>query len=178
MKIIIRTTLIVLTAYTFGCASDHNERAQDRRWTSPILEALDLNHDGIIDSNEIANASTSLLTLDKNHDGKLTYDEIHWPNEREQSGEPEPLIQVLDANHDDVIDAQEIANAPAALLKLDKNHDGRLTSDEYTPITFLGTTSGAIAERKIKPVPPEHARGFRNTPMPAGSPSPPQPTPP
>jgi hypothetical protein len=35
----------------------------------PIVEALDANHDGIIDSNEIANASAALLTLDKNHDG-------------------------------------------------------------------------------------------------------------
>jgi hypothetical protein len=40
-----------------------------------IVRALDVNHDGIIDSNEIANASAELLTLDKNGDGKLTPDE-------------------------------------------------------------------------------------------------------
>ena len=40
-----------------------------------IVRALDVNHDGIIDSNEIANASVELLTLDKNHDGQLTRDE-------------------------------------------------------------------------------------------------------
>jgi hypothetical protein len=39
----------------------------------------------------------------------------------------------LDANHDGVIDAQEIANAPAALRTLDKNHDGKLTHDELRP---------------------------------------------
>ncbi|MGC9941441.1 MAG: hypothetical protein ABSE48_06370 [Verrucomicrobiota bacterium] len=40
-----------------------------------IVLALDVNHDGIIDSNEIANASAELLTLDKNGDGRLTRDE-------------------------------------------------------------------------------------------------------
>jgi hypothetical protein len=43
---------------------------------SPLMEALDVNHDGIIDSNEIANASAELKTLDKNGDGKLTPDEL------------------------------------------------------------------------------------------------------
>ena len=44
-----------------------------------------------------------------------------------------PLEQVLDANADGVIDAGEIANAPVSLKKLDKNGDGKLTSDEYRP---------------------------------------------
>ena len=46
---------------------------------------------------------------------------------------PLPLLQVLDANHDGVIDAKEIDNAKQALLKLDKNKDGKLTPDEYLP---------------------------------------------
>jgi hypothetical protein len=40
-----------------------------------IVLALDVNHDGVIDSNEIANASAELKTLDKNGDGQLTPDE-------------------------------------------------------------------------------------------------------
>ena len=40
-----------------------------------------------------------------------------------------PLLKALDANGDGVIDADEIANAPAALKKLDKNGDGKLTLD-------------------------------------------------
>jgi hypothetical protein len=39
----------------------------------------------------------------------------------------------LDANHDGIIDQTEIANASAALLKLDKNGDGKLTRDELMP---------------------------------------------
>jgi hypothetical protein len=46
---------------------------------------------------------------------------------------PSPLMEALDANHDGVIDADEIANAPAALKKLDKNGDGKLTMDELRP---------------------------------------------
>src|SRR5215467_3512626 len=44
-----------------------------------------------------------------------------------------PIIAALDANHDGVIDSQEIDNAPAALRKLDKNGDGNLTMDELMP---------------------------------------------
>lgn len=42
----------------------------------PIIAALDLNKDGIIDAEEIAKASESLKKLDKNGDGKLTEDEF------------------------------------------------------------------------------------------------------
>lgn len=43
---------------------------------SPVMLALDTNHDGILSAEEIANASKALLTLDKNHDGQLTPDEL------------------------------------------------------------------------------------------------------
>ncbi len=46
---------------------------------------------------------------------------------------PPPIIAALDANHDGAISADEIANASAALKTLDKNGDGQLTKDEYTP---------------------------------------------
>jgi hypothetical protein len=46
---------------------------------------------------------------------------------------PPPILRVLDANGDKIIDADEIANAPAALKKLDKNGDGKLTPDEVMP---------------------------------------------
>jgi hypothetical protein len=41
--------------------------------------ALDVNHDGVIDETEIANASESLRKLDKNGDGKITMDELLPP---------------------------------------------------------------------------------------------------
>jgi hypothetical protein len=103
----------------------------------PLAQALDVNHDGVIDSNEIANASAELLTLDKNGDGQLTPDEYLPPRPpgADSNFHPprSPLVEALDVNHDGIIDASEIANAPAELLTLDKNGDGQLTRDEYCP---------------------------------------------
>lgn len=42
----------------------------------PLLAALDTNKDGVLDADEIANASTSLLRLDVNGDGKLSREEL------------------------------------------------------------------------------------------------------
>jgi Ca2+-binding EF-hand superfamily protein len=44
-----------------------------------------------------------------------------------------PLMDALDPDHDRVISADEIKSAMAALLKLDKNGDGKLTEDEIRP---------------------------------------------
>jgi len=66
---------------------------------------------------------------------------------------PPPLVAVLDANHDGVIDESEIANAPTALLTLDKNGDGKLTLDELRP-------------------PRPQGRGFRGGPGPHDGPPP------
>lgn len=55
---------------------------------------------------------------------------------------PSPVVAVLDGNHDGVIDAQEIANAPAALATLDVNGDGSLTPDELRPPPPQGQGAG------------------------------------
>ncbi|HEX4263607.1 MAG TPA: EF-hand domain-containing protein [Verrucomicrobiae bacterium] len=55
---------------------------------------------------------------------------------------PSPVMEALDANHDGVIDADEIANASAALKKLDKNGDGKLTQDELRPHRPQGDHDG------------------------------------
>jgi len=58
------------TNYIFACGIWLP--CKTRRWRRrPLVEALDVNHDWIIDSNEIA----KLLTLDKNGDGVLTTNE-------------------------------------------------------------------------------------------------------
>lgn len=44
-----------------------------------------------------------------------------------------PVITALDADHSGAIEAGEISKAAEALRTLDKNHDGRLTPEEFRP---------------------------------------------
>lgn len=53
------------------------------------------------------------------------------------------VLETLDADHNLVISASEIANAPAALRKLDQNHDGKLNADECGQ-NFGNTARGAV----------------------------------
>jgi Ca2+-binding EF-hand superfamily protein len=46
---------------------------------SPLLNAIDVNHDGRIDAAELGGAPARLKTLDKNGDGKITRDEGALP---------------------------------------------------------------------------------------------------
>ena len=65
-----------------------------------------------------------------------------------------PVMAALDANKDGTLDAQEIANASAALLKLDKNGDGVLTREELHPGGRPGGPRG-FGEPGKRPASPE-----------------------
>ncbi len=103
-----------------------------------VLNALDLNRDFGISPTEIANAPWALQSLDQNHDGRLDRDEcVLFSSGLSPVLDPmtlHPTLAALDANHDGVISALEIANAPAALAALDKNRDGVLTAAELLPV--------------------------------------------
>lgn len=128
------------TPATVAPAKSGKHAKAGKHQPKPLMAALDANGDKEIDAQEIANASTALLTLDKNGDGKLTADELHPAKAGGAAGAGKgkgkhhnPLMAALDANGDGVIDAQEIANAPTALKALDKNNDGKITRDELRP---------------------------------------------
>ena len=56
------------------------------------------------------------------------------PGGRGPGGPPStPMLDALDVNGDREISAEELSNAVAALKKLDKNDDGKLTIDEMRP---------------------------------------------
>jgi hypothetical protein len=137
---------------------------------SPIMMVLDTNRDGELDAMEIANASAALLTLDKNGDGKLTAEELrpppppgatNHPNFGPPPGHPPhpgPLMAALDTNHDGELDADEIANASASLLRLDVNGDGKLSREELG-LRFPppGHAAGAVSPGAPgEAPPPEH----------------------
>ena len=88
-----------------------------------------------------------------------------------------PLFAALDANHDGVIDETEIAQAPAALRKLDKNGDGKLTADELRaprPGGAGGPGGGGEGDRSHRPGGPEGPRADRQRQGNDNPPPPPQ----
>lgn len=78
---------IILTALTLGASAWMAAAQEDapkppggpgqgQRPMPPLHAALDANHDGTMDADEISNASAALKTLDKNSDGKLAREEL------------------------------------------------------------------------------------------------------
>lgn len=55
-----------------------------------------------------------------------------------------PVMAAIDANEDGELSAEEIANAPAALKKLDKNGDGKLSDEETRPTGGFGGPGGGF----------------------------------
>jgi|GEM_PF-1276736 len=67
----------------FGRQTPRNSAVADRPcfvMAETILRTLDVNHDGVLDASEIANAIDGLKKLDSNKDGKLSRDEFGGPN--------------------------------------------------------------------------------------------------
>ena len=70
---------------------------------------------------------------------------------------PPLVVATLDANHDGIIDAVEIANASQALKSLDKDADGRLTREELRrgrptrPATAATSTAASPRSMKKRP---------------------------
>jgi arylsulfatase A-like enzyme len=63
------------------------------------------------------------------------------------------LIRAMDLNHDTVIDADEMAKAATSLKTLDKNGDGKLTTDEYRPGGGAGRPGGGGPRENARPAP-------------------------
>jgi Ca2+-binding EF-hand superfamily protein len=60
---------------------------------------------------------------------------------------PNPIVTALDADGDGVISAAELKNASAALKKLDKNNDGKISPDEVRPSGRFGGAPGGFGRR-------------------------------
>ena len=55
---------------------DAQNRGHRRRGGGPLMQVLDTDKDKILSADEIANASTALLTLDTNGDGMVSHSEL------------------------------------------------------------------------------------------------------
>ena len=77
-----KTTYILLTtALCVSLSLPLAAQRQDRPGPQglgpcPLMKALDLDGDGMLSTEEIANAPESLATLDRNGDGRITPDEL------------------------------------------------------------------------------------------------------
>jgi len=128
---------------------------------SPILNAVDVNQDGILSAAEIADAPAQIRKLDKNGDGKLTQDEAGLRmgggrgGGRGRGGEgrggdgggdeppaPAPTaaeltatLMMFDANHNGQLEKSEVPERMQGLFERgDTNHDGVLTQDEIAKL--------------------------------------------
>jgi hypothetical protein len=136
-----------------------------------IVRALDVNHDGIIDSNEIANASAELLTLDKNGDGRLTRDEYMGrppgpppdggngdaggPPDGPPGGPPDDSTNAAPSGGSDQggpgFGHHHQRPLPPIVLALDVNHDGIIDSNEIANASAELRTLDKNGDGKLTP---------------------------
>ncbi len=98
-----------------------------------LWRALDLDGDGILSADEIDRASSSLLALDTNGDGQLTEDEYGGPFRYLGGGRTSAILRILDLDADGVITADDIAEAPDRLRRLDRLGRGHLEERDDRP---------------------------------------------
>lgn len=108
----------------------------------PVGMELDKDHDQQLTAREIRDASKSLLKLDKNKDKALSAEELRPEPPREQrksrkdkeeapqAPPPTRLLATLDTDSNGDLSEVEITKASDALLKLDADGNGKLSSEE------------------------------------------------
>jgi len=160
---------------------------------SPLLNAIDVNHDGKIDAAELINAPARLKTLDTNGDGKLTRDEAGLPpgfgrgpggpggrggrgGDAPRGGEGGRAGQAGgdDRSFEVPIPGPTADELLAALMTFDKNKDGKLSKAEIPErqqgILDRGDTdkNGVLDAAELRKLTADQAAAPPVPPMPRG----------
>ena len=127
-----------------------------RRLSADGFDRNDANKDGKITLEEVPEGRQReafkrvIERVDADGDKAVTKEEFAKAAlaARDAGAGPIPLIRLLDADSNGEISAEEIANAPKVLLKLDRNSDGKLSRDELPGPPTGGTPDPrAMAEQ-------------------------------
>jgi serine/threonine protein kinase len=129
-----------------------------------LIGVLDMNHNHMIDRDEIENAAASLKSLDANNDGVLEPGEYLTATDLAGGGYKQfRIIIALHPDANGVIGSNEIANAPAELRRLDLNGDGQLSPDEFGPQG--GPPGGPRQRGQMQNGPPPGQRPMQQPPQ-------------
>jgi len=147
----------------------------DRRPPPPVIQALDTNHDGIIEADEIENAVQSLKTLLKSGSNDLSIPDLLGPpphgrhprGQGQSQGNPQNSgTSAQQGNNQDGPPGQNGSGGqgrhrppPSPLFEaLDTNHDGILEADEIAnaaqSLKKLENANGEITLDQLRPPPP------------------------
>jgi Ca2+-binding EF-hand superfamily protein len=108
------------------------ERGGEATRMDPVLNALDIDHDGVISPTELAAAPTSLKTLDKDANGEISQDELR-PRQMTPADRARHMLDEWDTNKDDKLSKPEAPDRMQQQFEtLDTNRDGALTEEELT----------------------------------------------
>lgn len=133
-----------------GAAGAQRQSGTDPDLTLPVLDALDVDGNGMLSTSEIAGATARLKTLDLDSDGRLSEEELGGPGLFPGWVRLQTTIRVMDRDGDYAISEEELEAAESQLMRLDHDHDwvlseSELFDDRLNPPGVAGLTRGFIA---------------------------------
>lgn len=128
--------ILILTLVLSACA-DRRERGPretdpDFHPTINLLNKYDANHDGTITRAEMEEGlKKEFDNADTNHDGKLDSDEVAAVNAQRWADDQSTASTIVDWNQDGFVDFTEFAGTARSLFAdIDRDGDGQLTPKE------------------------------------------------